>query len=58
MIACRRLKRENAKYFIGLNGGIESLSYALEEINVGDGQLDGVMLGRSAYQSPRAAQTG
>ncbi len=42
----RRLKAENPNLFIGLNGGLHSLSQALQEM---DG-LDGVMLGRAAYQ--------
>jgi len=42
----RRLKAENPNLFIGLNGGLHSLSQAVEEM---DG-LDGVMLGRAAYQ--------
>ncbi len=42
----RRLKSENPGLFIGLNGGLHTLSQAVEEM---DG-LDGVMLGRAAYQ--------
>jgi tRNA-dihydrouridine synthase A len=42
----RRLKAENPNLFIGLNGGLHTLSQAEQEI---DG-LDGVMLGRAAYQ--------
>ena len=42
----RRLKAENPRLFIGLNGGLHTLSRAVEEM---DG-LDGVMLGRAAYQ--------
>ena len=42
----RRLKAENPNLFIGLNGGLHALSQAVEEL---DG-LDGVMLGRAAYQ--------
>ena len=42
----RRLKAENPNLFIGLNGGLHNLSQAVEEM---DG-LDGVMLGRAAYQ--------
>ena len=42
----RRLKAENPNLFIGLNGGLHTLSQAVEEM---DG-LDGVMLGRAAYQ--------
>ena len=42
----RRVKAENPHLFIGLNGGLHTLSQAVEEM---DG-LDGVMLGRAAYQ--------
>jgi tRNA-dihydrouridine synthase A len=42
----RRLKAENPNLFIGLNGGLHTLSQAVEEIE----GLDGVMLGRAAYQ--------
>ena len=42
----RRLKAENPALFIGLNGGLHTLSDAVREM---DG-LDGVMLGRAAYQ--------
>ena len=42
----RRVKAENPNLFIGLNGGLHGLSQAVEEM---DG-LDGVMLGRAAYQ--------
>jgi tRNA-dihydrouridine synthase A len=42
----RRLKAENPNLFIGLNGGLHTLSQAVQEI---DG-LDGAMLGRAAYQ--------
>ena len=42
----RRLKSENPGLFIGLNGGLHTLSQAIKEM---DG-LDGVMLGRAAYQ--------
>lgn len=41
-----RLKAENPSLFIGLNGGLHTLSQAAGEM---DG-LDGVMLGRAAYQ--------
>jgi tRNA-dihydrouridine synthase A len=41
-----RLKAENPNLFIGLNGGLQTLSQAVAEM---DG-LDGVMLGRAAYQ--------
>jgi tRNA-dihydrouridine synthase A len=42
----RRLKAENPDLFIGLNGGLHGLAQAVAE---GEG-LDGVMLGRAAYQ--------
>jgi tRNA-dihydrouridine synthase A len=42
----RRLKVENPHLFIGLNGGLHTLSQAVEEMAA----LDGVMLGRAAYQ--------
>ena len=42
----RRLKAENPNLFIGLNGGLHTLSEAVAEM----GDLDGVMLGRAAYQ--------
>lgn len=41
-----RVKAENPNLFIGLNGGLHTLSQTLEAM---DG-LDGVMLGRAAYQ--------
>ncbi|MEO0542754.1 MAG: tRNA dihydrouridine(20/20a) synthase DusA [Pseudomonadota bacterium] len=47
-----QLKAENRSRFIGLNGGLNSLSQALEAMNQGDNSLDGVMLGRAAYQTP------
>ena len=40
-----RLKVENPNLFIGLNGGLQTLSQSLEEMK----DLDGVMLGRAAY---------
>lgn len=40
-----RLKQENPDLFIGINGGLQSLSQALEQLR----HLDGVMLGRAAY---------
>ena len=47
----QRLKVENPKYFIGLNGGLENVNHGLN--NLGDEvPLDGVMLGRVAYQNP------
>lgn len=41
-----RLKAENPNLFIGLNGGLHTLSQTVEEID----DLDGAMLGRAAYQ--------
>lgn len=43
-----RLKQENADRFIGLNGGVQSLSEALAHLE----QADGVMIGRAAYRNP------
>ncbi|KSV67141.1 tRNA dihydrouridine(20/20a) synthase DusA [Sinorhizobium sp. Sb3] len=40
-----RLKQENPNLFIGINGGLQTLSQALEQLQ----HLDGVMLGRAAY---------
>jgi tRNA-dihydrouridine synthase A len=45
-----RLKSENASHFIGLNGGLGNLNQAMNEME--QGGLDGVMVGRAAYQSP------
>ncbi|MFC3076049.1 tRNA dihydrouridine(20/20a) synthase DusA [Shinella pollutisoli] len=42
----RRLKAENPNLFIGLNGGLHTLSQAVAET----AGLDGAMLGRAAYQ--------
>jgi len=44
----RTLKRERPQLEIILNGGLRDLDHALAE----QGELDGVMLGRAAYQSP------
>ncbi len=44
----RRLKRERPQLSIILNGGLNDIEHALRE---GEG-LDGVMLGRAAYQNP------
>ena len=44
----RRLKRNYPKYFIGLNGGIKDLNQAVLHLE----HVDGVMLGRAAYQDP------
>jgi tRNA-dihydrouridine synthase A len=47
----QRLKLENPNYFVGLNGGLENVNHGLA--NLGDEvPLDGVMLGRAAYQNP------
>src|SRR5476649_2575049 len=43
-----RVKRENPDLFIGINGGIETLEQAAEHL----AHVDGVMLGRAAYQNP------
>ncbi|UXN65977.1 tRNA dihydrouridine(20/20a) synthase DusA [Phyllobacterium sp. A18/5-2] len=43
-----RLKRQNPNQFIGINGGIQTLDEAVEHLN----HVDGVMLGRAAYQNP------
>lgn len=43
-----RLKNEFPSLHISLNGGLENLEDALGHV----GQLDGVMLGRSAYHNP------
>ncbi len=43
-----RLKSENTRKFIGINGGIEELSEGKKHLN----QVDGVMIGRSAYHRP------
>ena len=42
------LKREYPQKFIGINGGINSLDDSLYHL----GHVDGVMLGRAAYQNP------
>jgi tRNA-dihydrouridine synthase A len=42
-----RMKRENPNVFIGINGGIQDLNQALHHLN----HVDGVMLGRAAYQN-------
>lgn len=47
----QRLKIENPQYFIGLNGGLENVNHGLA--NLGENvPLDGIMLGRAAYQNP------
>ncbi|MEM9330710.1 MAG: tRNA dihydrouridine(20/20a) synthase DusA [Pseudomonadota bacterium] len=43
-----RLKAENPSRFIGINGGVEDLIQANAHLE----KVDGVMLGRSAYQNP------
>lgn len=43
-----RLKRENPKLDVAINGGIASLDQAREHLD----HVDGVMLGRAAYQEP------
>jgi tRNA-dihydrouridine synthase A len=43
-----RLKARKPNDFIGINGGIQSLSEVLEHL----GHVDGVMLGRAAYHTP------
>ena len=42
------LKSENTDKFIGINGGIENLEQAVDHLK----KMDGVMLGRVAYQNP------
>lgn len=41
------MKRENPNVFIGINGGIQDLNQAVQHLN----HVDGVMLGRAAYQN-------
>ncbi len=43
-----RLKAENPDRFIGINGGLETLEQALQQLAL----VDGVMLGRAAYRNP------
>ncbi|MBX3578175.1 MAG: tRNA dihydrouridine(20/20a) synthase DusA [Rhizobiaceae bacterium] len=43
-----RLKEKNPNRFIGINGGIQTLDETLHHLN----HVDGVMLGRAAYQTP------
>jgi len=43
-----RLKSENLEKFVGINGGIADLDAGLEHTP----QMDGIMLGRAAYQNP------
>jgi tRNA-dihydrouridine synthase A len=42
------VKQENRSLFIGINGGVADLNQALVQL----GHVDGVMLGRAAYQEP------
>ncbi|MFB9953238.1 tRNA dihydrouridine(20/20a) synthase DusA [Rhizobium puerariae] len=42
-----RMKRENPGVFLGINGGIADLDHAAGHLQV----MDGVMLGRAAYQN-------
>lgn len=42
-----RLKQEFPNLFIGLNGGVDDLTQAVEHLN----HVDGVMLGRAAYHN-------
>ena len=44
----RRLKARLPEVFVGLNGGLKTIAAARAEMN----GLDGVMLGRAAYQTP------
>ncbi|MBC6716168.1 tRNA dihydrouridine(20/20a) synthase DusA [Aurantimonas sp. DM33-3] len=43
-----RLKQRLPEAFIGLNGGLTTLDAAVEELD----RVDGVMMGRAAYQTP------
>ncbi len=43
-----QLKTENSERFIGINGGIENLEQTSDHLKT----MDGVMLGRAAYQNP------
>lgn len=45
-----RLKSKNQSRFIGINGGISTLDEITRHLECG---VDGVMLGRAAYQNPR-----
>lgn len=42
-----RMKRENPKVFLGINGGIDTLDRAVGHLEV----MDGVMLGRASYHN-------
>lgn len=48
----QRLKLENSDRFIGINGGLENVSHGIEVMHGGAAVLDGIMLGRAAYQNP------
>lgn len=49
----RALKRARPDLAIVLNGGLRDLDHGLSEAGAGDGPaLDGIMLGRAAYQNP------
>ncbi len=43
-----RLKKENMNKFIGINGGIHSIEEVVKQLDY----VDGVMVGRHAYQNP------
>jgi len=43
-----RLKAENQKLFIGINGGVQDLNQVLAHLD----HVDGAMLGRAAYHNP------
>lgn len=49
----RQLKRDFPQASFVLNGGLVEAGSALSHIGHGGGELDGVMLGREAYQRPR-----
>ena len=48
MTASTGLKRRHPDRFIGINGGIRSLDEAARHL----AHVDGVMLGRAAYETP------
>jgi len=48
----RRLKAAHPDFAIVLNGGIASVEQAAAELAQGDSPVDGVMMGRAAYQEP------
>lgn len=47
-----KLKTENQNRFIGLNGGLQNVNHGLELAGHNGSALDGIMLGRAAYQNP------